>query len=31
MVGRRRRLLDYLKNAKVERYRKIVKDLGLRR
>jgi len=31
MVGRRRRLLDYLKTAKVERYRKIVKDLGLRR
>jgi len=26
-----RRLLDYLKATKVERYRKVVKDLGLRR
>ena len=31
MVGQRRRLLDYLKGTKVERYRKVVKDLGLRR
>ncbi len=31
MVGRRRRLLEYLKRAKVERYRGIVKELGLRR
>lgn len=31
MVGRRRRLLEYLKKAKVERYRAIVKELGLRR
>ena len=31
MVGRRRRLLDYLKSAKIERYRKIVKELELRR
>ena len=31
LVGQRRRLLDYLKNNKVERYRSIVKDLGLRR
>ncbi len=31
MVGRRRRLLDYLKRAKIERYRGIVKELGLRR
>lgn len=31
MVGQRRRLLDYLKATKVERYRKVVKDLGLRR
>lgn len=31
MVGQRRRLLDYLKNTEVERYRKIVKELGLRR
>ena len=31
MVGQRRRLLDYLKATKVDRYRKVVKDLGLRR
>ncbi|MCK4304849.1 MAG: 30S ribosomal protein S15 [Candidatus Eisenbacteria sp.] len=31
MVGRRRRLLEYLKGAKIERYRGIVKELGLRR
>jgi small subunit ribosomal protein S15 len=31
MVGQRRRLLDYLKATKVDRYRRIVKDLGLRR
>ncbi|HJR88350.1 MAG TPA: 30S ribosomal protein S15 [Acidimicrobiia bacterium] len=31
MVGRRRRLLDYLRNRDVERYRKIVAQLGLRR
>ncbi len=31
LVGQRRRLLDYLRNNKVERYRAIVKDLGLRR
>ena len=31
MVGQRRRLLDYLKATKVERYRRVVKDLGLRR
>ena len=31
MVGQRRRLLDYLKGTKVDRYRKVVKDLGLRR
>ncbi len=31
MVGRRRRLLDYLKQAKIERYRAIVSGLGLRR
>jgi small subunit ribosomal protein S15 len=31
MVGRRRRLLDYLRNQDVERYRKIVSQLGLRR
>jgi small subunit ribosomal protein S15 len=31
MVGQRRRLLDYLKNTEIERYRNIVKELGLRR
>ncbi len=31
MVGKRRRLLEYLKNTKIERYRAIVKELGLRR
>ena len=31
MVGRRRRLLDYLRDRDVERYRKIVAQLGLRR
>jgi small subunit ribosomal protein S15 len=31
LVGRRRRLLDYLKANKVDRYRAIVKELGLRR
>ncbi len=30
MVGRRRKLLKYLKEVDVERYRKIVKKLGLR-
>jgi len=31
MVGKRRRLLDYLKAKDIERYRAIVKELGLRR
>lgn len=31
MVGKRRRLLDYLKEKDVERYREIIKRLGLRR
>jgi small subunit ribosomal protein S15 len=30
MVGRRRRLLEYVKHADVERYRELIKDLGLR-
>ncbi len=30
MVGRRRRLLDYLKRTNVDGYRKIIADLGLR-
>ena len=31
MVGRRRRLLDYLKRKNVSRYEELVKRLGLRR
>jgi small subunit ribosomal protein S15 len=31
MVGKRRRLLDYLKEKDVERYREIIERLGLRR
>jgi small subunit ribosomal protein S15 len=30
MVGKRRRLLTYLKRTDVERYRQIITDLGLR-
>jgi small subunit ribosomal protein S15 len=31
LVGRRRRMLDYVKNIDVERYRAIIQKLGLRR
>ena len=31
LVGRRRRMLDYVRSMDVERYRKIIADLGLRR
>jgi small subunit ribosomal protein S15 len=31
LVGRRRRMLDYVKRIDVERYRKIIADQGLRR
>lgn len=31
MVGRRRKLLNYLKNKDVERYRKLIQRLGIRR
>jgi len=31
LVGKRRRLLDYLKKKDIERYRAIIKDLGLRK
>lgn len=31
LVGKRRSLLDYLKNKDIERYRAIVKELKLRR
>ncbi len=30
LVGRRRRLLDYLKNKDVMRYRRLIEQLGLR-
>ena len=31
LVGKRRRLLDYLKNTDIERYREVIKSLELRR
>ncbi|MEX0990715.1 MAG: 30S ribosomal protein S15 [Actinomycetota bacterium] len=31
LVGRRRRLLDYLKREDIERYRELIARLGLRR
>ena len=31
LVGKRRSLLDYLKSKDIERYRAVVKELGLRR
>jgi small subunit ribosomal protein S15 len=31
MVGRRRRLLDYLKSSGVDRYKALIQTLGLRR
>ena len=31
MVGRRKGLLDYLKQTDIEKYRKIIADLGLRK
>ena len=31
LVGKRRRLLDYLKNNEIERYREIIKKLNLRK
>ncbi len=31
LVGKRRALLDYLKNTDIVRYRNIVKELGLRK
>jgi small subunit ribosomal protein S15 len=30
MVGKRRRLLDYLKRTDIEKYRSLIEDLGLR-
>jgi small subunit ribosomal protein S15 len=31
LVGKRRRLLDYLKEKDIEKYRSLIKDLGIRR
>jgi small subunit ribosomal protein S15 len=31
LVGRRRRLLNYLQRADLERYRALIRELGLRR
>jgi small subunit ribosomal protein S15 len=31
LVGKRRKLLDYLKEKDIERYRSIIKELGLRK
>ncbi|MBM3791136.1 MAG: 30S ribosomal protein S15, partial [Acidobacteria bacterium] len=31
MVGKRRRLLDYLKSKDVERYRAVIERLGMRK
>lgn len=31
LVGKRRKMLDYLKEKDIERYRTIVKELGLRK
>lgn len=31
MVGKRRKLLDYLKDNDIEKYRELISDLGLRK
>ena len=31
LVGKRRKLLDYLKRTDIERYRTIIKELGIRK
>jgi small subunit ribosomal protein S15 len=31
LVGKRRRLLNYLQNNEIERYRTLIKELGLRK
>jgi small subunit ribosomal protein S15 len=31
LVGKRRRLLDYVKDIDIERYRSIIKELGIRK
>jgi small subunit ribosomal protein S15 len=31
LVGKRRRLLDYLKDKQIERYREVIQQLGIRK
>lgn len=31
LVGKRRRMLDYLKSVDIERYRKVIGELGIRK
>ena len=31
LVGKRRKMLDYLKSSDIERYRAIIKELGIRK
>jgi small subunit ribosomal protein S15 len=31
LVGKRRRLLDYLKEKDVEKYKEVIEELGIRR
>jgi len=31
LVGKRKRLLEYLKNCDIDKYRKLIKELGLRK
>lgn len=31
LVGKRKRLLEYIKNSDLENYRKLIKELGLRK
>ncbi len=31
LVGKRRNLLDYIKNKDIERYRSLIKELGIRK
>jgi small subunit ribosomal protein S15 len=31
LIGKRRRLLDYIQNKDIKRYRKLIKTLGLRK
>lgn len=31
MVGKRRRLLNYLRDTDIEKYRELIKDLGIRK